>query len=192
MSDHLVDAIESGVQSMLGEINTAMPGRIVSYDPATNRAVVQPSLPKMLADGTPLPAPTIAEVPVLWPAIGGAVFTMPVRPGDEVWLQFSQRSLDQWLGGDDSAPNDPRSFDLSDAVAIPGLRRDLPPVDPDAVVLQMGGAAIRIEPGGLVRIIGNLMVEGGIISTLDTVAGGISLMTHRHTETGSITQVPLP
>lgn len=195
MSDSLIEMIEGTAAAATGEINTSMPARIVSYDPARNRAVVQPTLPKRLADGTTLAAPTIAEVPILWPAAGGSVFTMPLRAGDEVWLEFSQRSLEGWLSGNDAAPDDPRQFDLSDAVARPGGGRDVSGVSADAVVLQMGSLALRLEPGGIARLTGDLIVEGTIRSTVDVLAGTVSLKTHRHNETGSgggITGVPNP
>lgn len=180
-----LEGVQASVEAMLGEVNTAMPGRIVSYDAARNRAVVQPALPKRLADGSTLLPPAIHEVPVLWPSAGGAVLTLPLRAGDEVWLEFAQRSLEGWLSGNDSAPDDPRQFDLTDCVARPGGGRDVAEVDADAVVLRLGGLALRLEPGGTARLTGDLIVEGTLRASTDVLAGAVSLKTHRHTETGS-------
>jgi hypothetical protein len=191
MSDDLPSAIEAAVGVLMAEMNTAMPGRIISYDAARNRAVVQPSIPKMLEDGTELPAPTIAEVPILWPTGGGGAFTFPLRSGDEVWLEFSQRSLDGWLGGSDAMPDDPRQFDLTDCVARPGGGRDISGVDTSATVLRMGGAAVRLEEGGTVRILGNLVVEGGVITHNGVNIGS----THSHINVeagGGISGPPQP
>lgn len=194
MSDSLIDAFEGAMAAALGEVNTAMPGRIVSYDAARNRAVVQPALPKRLADGSTLLPPAIHEVPVLWPSAGGAVLTMPLRAGDEVWLEFAQRSLDGWLSGNDAAPDDPRQHDLTDCVARPGGGRDVVEVDADAVVLRLGGLALRLEPGGTARLTGDLIVEGTMRATTDVLAGTVSLKAHRHSETGQgggTTTVPI-
>ncbi|EHL99388.1 hypothetical protein HMPREF9946_03150 [Acetobacteraceae bacterium AT-5844] len=191
MSDDFTGAIEAAVGSILSDINTSMPGVIVSYDAGRNRAVVRPTLPKRLADGTTLEAPTIAEVPVLWPTGGGGSFTFPIRPGDQVWLEFSQRSLDGWLGGNDTAPDDPRRFDLSDCVARPGGGRDVSGVDADAVALNFGGASVRLEPDGTVRIIGNLVVEGASVTHNGVNIGA----THAHQEVergGEISGPPVP
>jgi phage baseplate assembly protein gpV len=190
VSDY-ADALESAVRSVMSEMNTVAPGRVVSYDPATNRAVVQPVLPKRLADGTELPAPTIAEVPVIWPTSGASVFTMPIRPGDQVWLEFSQRSLEGWLGGNDGAPDDPRQFDLTDCVARPGGGRDVRGVDTEAVVLANGPTKFRLLPNGTTEYTGNLLVTGDVIvtgsvtATEQVAAAGINLRTHTHGETGT-------
>lgn len=153
--------VEQAIEAALSDVNTTVPGTIVSFDASRNRAVVRPSLPKRLADGTELAAPDIHEVPVQWPtASGGVLFTMPIRPGDGVTLHFAQRSLDNWLSGDGTAPEDPRRYDLTDAVAVPGLRASMAAVDPDNVVLAMDGTTVTIEPGGTVRIkTSNVRVE---------------------------------
>ena len=171
----IADAIEAAVAGKLGEINTIMPGRVVSYDATRNRAVVQPVLPKMLADGSTLAPPAIHEVPILWPTGGGAVITLPLQAGDEVWLEFSQRSLEGWLAGNDAAPDDPRQFDLTDCVARPGGGRDVAGVDTEAVVVGHGASALRMLPDGTSYLTGTLFVSG------DVVAGTVSLKTHVHT-----------
>jgi phage baseplate assembly protein gpV len=190
VSDY-ADALESAVRSVMSEMNTVAPGRVVSYDPATNRAVVQPVLPKRLADGTELPAPTIAEVPVIWPTSGASVFTMPIRAGDQVWLEFSQRSLDGWLAGNDAAPDDPRQFDMTDCIARPGGGRDVTGADPEAVVIRHGATTLRLLASGVAELTGNLLVTGDIVvtgeitSTGPIVGAGIGLSTHTHGETGT-------
>lgn len=154
MPDNDVSAVlEQAIEAALSDVNTVMPGTIVSYDAGRNRAVVRPSLPKRLADGGELAAPDIHEVPVQWMTSGGGVrFTAPIRPGDPVVLHFAQRSLDGWLNGDAAAPEDPRRFDLTDAVAVPGSPAALSGVDPDNIVLSMDGTTITVESGGTVRI----------------------------------------
>ena len=125
MSDTLLTAMQGMVEAALAEVNTAVPGVIVSYDPGSNRAVVRAALPKRLADDTVLAAPQIVSVPVVWPSadVGGrqAALTFPLKAGDGVLLHFSQRSLETWLSGGSGAPDDPRMFDLTDAIATPGL-----------------------------------------------------------------------
>lgn len=182
-SEEVVVALQGAMEAALSEVNTTVPGTVVSYDAARNRAVVRASLPKRLADGEELPAPLVYEVPVVWPAYsGGAVFTFPIAAGDGVLLHFSQRSLEGWLSGKAEAPDDPRRHDITDAIAVPGLRASGAPIDPTAVVLSMGGAVVRIEPGGIVRITATtLFVEGNVMVTGDVLAGTVSLKTHVHT-----------
>ena len=119
--------------------------------------MVKASLPKALADGRDLPAPNIHEVAVAWPGGGGMLTTWPLKPGDGVLLVFAQRSLEGWLSGNDAAPDDPRHFDLSDCVAVPGLRATGISADPDAVQCTFGGTTVRLEPGGVSRITGTTL-----------------------------------
>ena len=198
-----VEQLQAAFEATLSSVNTMLPGVVQSYDPARNRAVVRPTLPKQLADGRTLDAPDVFEVPVAWPAAGGAIMTMPVKPGDGAMLLFAARSLEGWLSGDDRAPLDPRQFDLSDAVAILGLRATGVSADPDAVEILFDGSKVRLEPGGvsriqstktyidnpveitgLVTINGNITQTGAHTLTGDVVAGTVSLKTHVHTASG--------
>jgi hypothetical protein len=181
----MLDAMENGIRSIMGEMNTSAPGVVVEFDAARNRAVVRPTLPKRVADGTELAAPTIAEVPILWPSMGGAVLTMPVKPGDQVWLQFSQRSLDGWLQDNDAAPDDPRRFDMTDAVAYPAGGRNVAAVDTSGAVLSFGASKIRMTEASIEISVGGIswvMTAGGITQTGGTLThDGLNVgSTHRH------------
>lgn len=169
MSDTFSDILALAIEQALSEVHTTVPGRIVSYDAATNRAVVQPVLPKMLADGRTLNAPNIVSVPMVWPSMGGATFSMPVTAGDGVMLHFASRSLEGWLSGSDEAPDDPRMFDLTDAIAVPGLSASRPAVDPENMVISFGGAEIKITPDGKINM-----------TCTEFNVNGINLFTHRH------------
>jgi hypothetical protein len=110
-------------QAMIGGVHTAFPGMVQSYDPATMRAEIQPCLMRKyynLPDATPLP--TLLEVPVLFMSTGSIHIIAPPDVGSYVLIVCSERSLDSWLtSGGVVDPVNPRKFDLSDAVAIPGL-----------------------------------------------------------------------
>lgn len=209
----LISALQAVTETHLSEVNTTMPGKVISYDPATNRATVRPSLPKMLASGEPLPPPDVVRVPVVWPkGSGGTVgLTLPLKPGDGVMLHFAQRSLEGWLEGQDVAPDDPRRFDLVDAVAVPGLAATGISANKDDVELHFGPVKLRLKPDGgatLETAGGNLTisadgvaaftgprvtVSGDVIVQGDVVAGTISLRNHKHVGVqsgGSLTGVP--
>ena len=65
MSNDLIQALQVMTESTLSEVNTMMPGKIISYDAARNRAIVQPIQPKALANGESLEPPTIADEMIL-------------------------------------------------------------------------------------------------------------------------------
>lgn len=145
------------IQAALAEVNVCLPGVIVAYDGKT--ATVRPAVPKQLANGQTLAAPQIVQVPVCWPIADGgrAMVTVPLKPGDPVKLNFSQRSLENWLSGSDQAPDDPRQFDLTDAFATPVMRPG-PVADTENVSVQYNDAWMKISPGGIITFDGSHMV----------------------------------
>ena len=124
MFEDLRETLQTMIEHALSEnVNTNMPGTVVSYNAATNRAVVKPDLPKALNNGEALESSKIVEVPVVWNSSHGGQgsFTFPLQPGDPVMIAVQQRSLEGWLSGKRTKPDDPRQFDISDSVAIPGM-----------------------------------------------------------------------
>lgn len=170
----------------IANIHTAAPGEILSYDLGSGLASVKPKLKFKVPDGRALDMPVIVGVPVQFPsgAGGDASVTHPVKQGDSCLLIFAEAALDDWLKGGESA--DLRKYDLTDAIAIPGLFNfGLPAVNahPSDVCLKNGSTLLRIEPGG------NVHLEGG-----DLIVGGISFKNHVHggiTSGGSNTTKPV-
>lgn len=125
LDELLQDAITA---ELAGRVHVALPARVVSYDQAKQTANVQPILRGRFRaeDGTvtSYQLPQIVNVPVAFPQGGGFSITWPLAQGDVVQLVINERSLDEWKGanGADVAPADPRRFDLTDAVAVAGVR----------------------------------------------------------------------
>lgn len=127
------DAINEGLEEVLDEkIRLGMatmfvgaPARVVSYDAATQKVSVQLVLRARIKGQTNAEKfPVIPNVPVRFPSGGDFSMTMPLSVGDFVWVDFSDRSLDEWLntGQADVTPQSRRRFNISDAVAYPGIR----------------------------------------------------------------------
>lgn len=181
------------IAAELADVNTCLPGVVVSYD--GNMLVAKPSIDKQMANGETLAAPSIVQVPVCWPCgdVAGtlAMVTVPLKPGDAVLLCFSARAVDDWISGTDGPPGDPRQFDLSDAFAIPMMRPGtVPATDLENLSVQYGEGSMKISPEGaitfkstlplvmdvpMVTLTGNLNVIG------TTVGAGVDLNTHTHT-----------
>ena len=117
----LATVLERAIWNVLASVHTAFPARVEKYDHATAKADVKPLLARRYEDAV-VEMPVVPNVPVIWPrsTLGGIGF--PLQRGDGVLVVCSERSLDGWLSqGGIVAPQDLRKFDLSDAIAIPGL-----------------------------------------------------------------------
>ena len=138
------DAIRNAVKSVVNSMHTCLPGIVVSFDYSSNKAVIQPALNKNFTTGV-LAMPILENVPVVFPNN----ITFPIQQGDYVILIFSERSLDLWLSvGGQVTPSDPRKFDLSDAIAIPGLRpfnEDFSLNNGIDFLINFSGSSIRIK-----------------------------------------------
>lgn len=115
------DAASQSSQSERTDMWTAMPGKIVSFDPASQTATVK-VLYKPRLNGEATEIPDLLSVPVMFPRGGGAALTWPVKAGDGVQLQFQSRNMDAWYEKGEAAEADTaRMHDLSDAVAHLGM-----------------------------------------------------------------------
>jgi hypothetical protein len=115
-------ALRVAFTSMLNDVHTVMPGTIESYDYTTCKASVQPALQRKYQDDIERALPIMVNVPVVWPRTFQGSISFPLNRGDGCLIVISERSMDEWLSlGKICTPNDPRKFDLSDGIAIPGL-----------------------------------------------------------------------
>lgn len=176
----MTDAMRQAVLFQLYDVHTALPGQIISYDYSIQKATIQPCLKKSYLDGTTQEMPILNNVPVIFPRSGEASLTFPVLPGDTCLLLFVERSTDLWKSvGGVVAPNDPRKFDLSDAVAIMGLlpfsENSLSENNED-VLLTYKNSSIRIKASGDIQIetvskvaIGNTSAE--VLDIVSSILG---------------------
>ena len=145
---------EAVIEAAGAQIHVALPGTIVSVASDLSTATVQPDVNPHDAD----PDPAIPDVPLLFPRWGSGQMTWPVEAGDPCLLVFGDRSLEEWQagGGRQADPADPRSHDLTDAVAIPvGLGGAASGRSGDfSVQITSGGntAEVRIQGNGRVAI----------------------------------------
>ena len=142
-----VDALIGLVRSQLLDVNTSIPGTVVSY--SNGRANVKPQPKKRFADGDVLDYPVIPDVRVCWPSFAGGTAGVkgPVKAGDNCLLVFSQCAVD---GTDDR-----RMFDLTDAYAVMVDNGRDGPGDSgnnDDMTMFFGSAYIRLTAAGALEI----------------------------------------
>jgi hypothetical protein len=179
------DIIRDAIWSVLNNVHTALPGIVKAYDPSTNKATIQPALNKNYLSGV-IEMPIMENVPVMFQSGVNFAINFPVTVGDYVLLIFCERSIDLWKSvGGQVTPTDPRKFNLSDAVAIPGLMPftgDFSKNNGTDFIISFGGSTIRIKPDGAVVIetastvaIGNMTTE--LLDVLSQTLGFLSSLT---------------
>lgn len=106
---------------------TAMPGKVISFDPSDTTCSVQLTIQLQVLSATgDLSWVTISPLikcPVVLPGGGGFVVTLPIQAGDEVLVVFASRCIDSWWQSGNVGPQvEMRMHDLSDGFVIPGPR----------------------------------------------------------------------
>lgn len=101
--------------SILRSGHTSVVGSIVKYDPGKRTVDVQPMVRGKTKENPPL----LMDVPVWFPGS----FTYDVNVGDECLVVFVDNCIDAWWqSGTVSSPITARAHDMSDGIAIVGLR----------------------------------------------------------------------
>ena len=142
----------------LTEVHTAMPGTIQSFDQDTQQATVQLGFSRFFEGDTgPSQFPLVSNVPVVMPGVPGGYLRIPVAVGDTGLVLFAERALDAWLlSGGAQDPGSLRTFNITDAIFIPGLTtesRVIKPLgDPTSIELSCGGTRIELTAEGKIRI----------------------------------------
>lgn len=201
MLQEFVQKIEDTARSVVNEIHTALPGRIEEFNPDTGLATVLPSGKFKTTNGKMIDYPAITGVPVLFPqsASLGVYIAFPVSQGDDCLIIISEQELDAWLY-DGVSENDLR-FDLTNAIAIPGLSNKgsvalTEACNDKSIVILNSSAKVKVEKTQVsislgdtqicvcengIAVRGDLNVTGNIISTGSIKSGNIDLKEHTHT-----------
>lgn len=129
------EVVSRAIETRVGNLHVALPGKVKSYDASTQTADVQPMVKRIVPSGTDETEdfeeelPIIPSVPVLHPRGGGFYCHVPVAAGDSVLLVFCDADPVQWRKtGQNRAPGDRRMHHLSHAIAIPGLFPSASPI----------------------------------------------------------------
>lgn len=198
-----IDAVKKMIDARVYEVNTSLPGTVVSY--SNGRASIQPTPKRRFSDGDVLPFPIIQNVRVCWPAFSGgsAGVKGPIVAGDKGIIIFAQQAID---GTDDD-----RRFDISDAYFIPcdlgnagagdsGNNADLTMFHGSAYMrLTAGGQLVINAPAGVaitaptvtnsgsltnsgaVSMESTLLTSGLATFTTGATMAGIPFASHKHT-----------
>lgn len=162
-----------------------IPGKIVSFDAATQTATVQP-LYKPLFNGKPVDMPELLEVPVRFSRAGGGAITFPIAAGDKVTLRPQMRSSENYLVDGDGSPSDQRSFNLSDMEAFLDGGETLGEAMEN---FDSSNVHIRTSPDGLFGVKGSsdgkFRIDGSEGNIYDLLATHVELTAEGFTKLGT-------
>lgn len=124
----LIDLLNSMKQDILKDINCIRIGIIQGFD-ATNQTATIEIASKQIAsidtknNRTLKDFPILLECPVMVLSGGNSRITFPIEIGDTCIILFNDREIDNWfVDGNIQAPSTLRKHDLSDGLAIVGIR----------------------------------------------------------------------
>lgn len=180
------EAHAAQIEGRLKDLHTCLPGIIVSFDPATQTASVQPAIKRIFTERGAVNLPVCVDVPVAFPGGGDFWLTFPVKAGDECILLFSERAIDYWhANGGTQIPAEYRLHDLSDGIAQVGLNSQPKKLS----ALQTDGAELRTrDRSTFIRLTnGKIFIKGDIEHEGNTKQTGNMNRTGTSTTSGQIT-----
>lgn len=169
MVQEFIKSIEDTARAVVDDIHTALPGKILSFNAKRGYVSVKPYGKYITQDEIELDYPVITEVPVIFPYSSSTDtgIAFPVKKGDDCLVIISEVELDEWRSGAEAEGS--LRFDLSSAVAIPGIMKrggDLfaEASSENAVVVRSGKVKLSVSNAGI-TLCGDLKVEGNISYT---------------------------
>ena len=172
MLQELVQKITDTARSVMMEIHTAFPGKIVRIHVEQLSVDIQPVGKYKTGDGKILDYPIISDVPLVMPysSLTEAGICIPIREGDDCLVIVSETELDDWRSG--AGADAVLRYDLTSAVAIPGMLKKPNQILKNAIIKNsviIGNEECNITVSdNLVEVNGNLKVNG-VISTAGSV-----------------------
>lgn len=160
------------LQNFLRGVDDMIPAKVVSYDDATNRAVIKPLVMLGTTDGQKISRAQLSNIPVFRFGGGGFFIRFPIKPGDFGWLKATDRdmSLIMQRGGLEDWPNTLRQHSFSDGMFFPDTLKSwvIDGANADALVIQSldGSVCVSLHSGKVkieatdIEVVGNMSVTG--------------------------------
>lgn len=171
MKQDFAQQINNTIHSVLNEVHTAMPGKIVAYK--NGLVDVKPLLTFRTPTGQNMEYPVIYNVPLVLAQGKSCGIAIPINAGDSCLLVIAEQSMDAWIS--DTEEDDTQlKFDLTNAICIPGLSKASVSAQEeanssDSVVIACGSNKICVSESSI-AVWGNVKVNGNLTCT-GTVKG---------------------
>jgi hypothetical protein len=122
-----------------------LPAIIISYNRATNRAVVRPLIKQILADGIIKDRSVLMSIPILQLGGNGFMLAFNLVAGNLGWIKANDRDISLFLQNYQSVkPNTYRIKKFSDGVFIPDVMTGYSVASGDTATLQSLDGTIKV------------------------------------------------
>lgn len=120
----LKELLDRKREKWFADLNCVSVGKIESFSTADQTATISISYLKQKQNtGDFVSYPVILKCPCVVMNGGGAYVSFPITTGDECLVLFCDREIDTWLEtGGVNQPRSSRTHDLTDAVALVGIK----------------------------------------------------------------------
>lgn len=129
-------------------VHTALPGIIETYSASTRRAQVLLAIEALMDDGKCHARAVLLDVPVIFPSGAGGTIFIQLQKGDNVWVMFAERGIQEWKKTLKLSEPVPRHiFSPSDAVALAGFGPPsaITPASTSGISIQTNDGTISVE-----------------------------------------------
>jgi hypothetical protein len=166
--------LRDAFREVMKGVCTSIPGYVLTFNPETQLAQVQPGVSRVDINGAEFRIPPIIEVPVYFPG-GDYCLEYQIDPECEGDILFSQRCIDGWIQSGGVAANPIGRFhNMQDAMFLPGFRSQ-PNVLPS---FQNNGVRLRNKAGTQFVWLKNdnsISMDNGV-ARFNVLANGTTLM----------------
>jgi len=190
----MATVLEAVKRSVKLEMHCVQIGVIKSFAAGTQLATIEIAMKQIIEiseDGTKVfqEYPLLLECPVMTLFGGNSFINLPIQPGDNCIVLFNDRDIDTWVNnGPGASPTTSRLHDISDAIAIVGIRpltNSIPNFLGSGIRIYMDGQnSIDLTSAGItinadqVTINSNVTING--ILRTDYAGTQIEYNTHTH------------
>lgn len=154
----MAKVIQEAIRSQILDLHTSLPGIVRSINTSKKTVDVSLSIRRKFKDEDSTTEVILADVPLGTLQTKQSVVSLPVSIGDDIWIMFSERSLDNWKLTQDNqpdsarilSPDDVRTHHLSDAIAVPIVKpfSQGEAYDPDNLLIKNQSGTVKIAPSG--------------------------------------------
>lgn len=172
----LAGSLQFAISKIMQGMDGMLPAKVIAYNREENRVQAQILITLVTTDGTQVPRPQIASLPVLILGAGNFSVSFPLNPGDLGWIMANDRDISAFLQSySQSPPNTLRIKNFSDGLFIPDMMKsyNINALNKDYMIIQSNDGLMKIELGTSSTGCHEVNVTAGRINLTPTQSGSL-------------------